>query len=238
MKYLFIIFFLFSTLMYGQTLKGVISFTPKKATGENGDSELFEKGKKSILYGYVFSNNISLQELISNEGTTIDTTYITDSRLNDHKLETTQTYIKAHSVNHYKDYQSNIYRFESATKNKNLITEYVSIKDSISNYSWELSSDTLTVAGYTCKKATTIRDVGTKQNITAWYCEDFPINDGPMDFSGLPGLILQIELGDYNIVKFEKLKFFKDENIKIEEPENKVEMITMKQYIAKLMNGG
>ncbi|MDO4704466.1 GLPGLI family protein [Tannerella sp.] len=55
---------------------------------------------------------------------------------------------------------------------------------------WQLSDETKTVCGYTCRKATaTFRGRGW----TAWYATDIPVNDGPWKFGGLPGLILQIE---------------------------------------------
>ena len=55
---------------------------------------------------------------------------------------------------------------------------------------WALESDTLTVCGYTCKKATTTY---FGRNYTAWYAPEIPISDGPWKFFGLPGLILKVE---------------------------------------------
>jgi GLPGLI family protein len=54
---------------------------------------------------------------------------------------------------------------------------------------WEISDDTLTVAGYLCQKAT-CRFRG--RDYTAWFTTDIPINNGPWKFGGLPGLILKI----------------------------------------------
>ena len=55
---------------------------------------------------------------------------------------------------------------------------------------WALESDTLTVCGYTCKKATTTY---FGRNYTAWYAPEIPVSDGPWKFFGLPGLILKVE---------------------------------------------
>ncbi len=230
-----IVFFvlLLCQISYSQTLKGIISFNPQQGIGDS--KKLLEKEKKPIYYSYSFSNDISMQELISIEGTTIDTSFIENQGV---KFETTHTLIQAHQVNHFKDFKKNIYRFESSRKNKNLVIEHTSIKDTIPVYNWQLFDDMQTIAGFNCKKATTTRKVGRLQHITAWYCEDISIPDGPMAFRGLPGLILQIEIDKNTIVKFEKLKFFKDENIDIKEPDNNTKMLTISEYINKMMNGG
>ena len=55
---------------------------------------------------------------------------------------------------------------------------------------WALERDTVTVCGYSCKKATTTY---FGRNYTAWYAPEIPISDGPWKFFGLPGLILKVE---------------------------------------------
>lgn len=231
----FIYIFLFSSFTYSQTLKGVFSVTPIKGIGD--DTKLDDKSKKPMFFSYSYSNNKSIQELISKESTTIDTIFITDDRIKDKLFETTDIVIRPYKIIHFKDFGNKIYRLESSRKNEDLVNEDTSIKDSIPNYEWVLGNEIQTIAGYTCKKATTIKNVGRSQQITAWYCENIPINDGPMDFSGLPGLILQIEINKNTIVKFEKLKHLKDESIEIKEPDNNTKMLTISEYINKMMNG-
>ena len=58
---------------------------------------------------------------------------------------------------------------------------------------WELSDDTLTVAGFLCKFAT-CQLHGRKW--TALYSEDIPTSAGPWKLCGLPGLILKAETND------------------------------------------
>ena len=55
---------------------------------------------------------------------------------------------------------------------------------------WELSDDTLTVAGFLCKLAT-CQLHGRKW--TALYSEDIPTSAGPWKLCGLPGLVLKAE---------------------------------------------
>ena len=83
------------------------------------------------------------------------------------------------------------------------------VKDSLPTYKWEMSSETKNIGNYTCYKASFTRDVeNVKMSIvngeskevketvsvttTAWYTPQIPINQGPDDFWGLPGLILEV----------------------------------------------
>ncbi|GHT71710.1 hypothetical protein AGMMS50239_40950 [Bacteroidia bacterium] len=94
------------------------------------------------------------------------------------------------------------YLFSEYFKNfsTNELTEYTRMPCSLDKYNaqyseplpvqhWEISDDTLTVAGYLCQKAT-CRFRG--RDYTAWFSNDIPINNGPWKFGGLPGLILKV----------------------------------------------
>ena len=61
-------------------------------------------------------------------------------------------------------------------------------EDKVSPMQWEISSDTLTVLGYLCQKATT---TFRGRQYEAWFTQDIPVNDGPWKLYGLPGLILK-----------------------------------------------
>ena len=234
MKRLLYLLFFISTLSFSQTIKGIITVNPKKGVGD--ETVLSEKAKKPIYYSYTYSNKTSIQEIISKEETTIDTVTVHHEENKELTMETTRAIIRPFKSIHFKDYNSNTYRFESAKKNRYMSTENISLKDEILTYNWTTSTDTLTVAGYLCKRATASRMMmGTKQNITAWYCDEIPINDGPSNFNGLPGLILQIEIDKNNIIKFEKLKFLKEDTV-ISSPKNEAPMLSINQYYLKMMN--
>lgn len=55
---------------------------------------------------------------------------------------------------------------------------------------WKLSTDTLTLLGYRCTRATT---QFKGRQWTAWFTPDIPVSDGPWKLCGLPGLILKAE---------------------------------------------
>ena len=92
------------------------------------------------------------------------------------------------------------------------------IVDSLKQYKWKLSEETKTIAKQLCKKATTmitspqmrmrvsIGGAGNNTDTTAntprapketelvvWYAENIPVSFGPDNYSGLPGVIMEID---------------------------------------------
>jgi GLPGLI family protein len=73
------------------------------------------------------------------------------------------------------------------------------IEDSIRKMNWKLDeSETRTIKGYTCKKAVSKDPRGTE--VVAWYAEQITCPSGPENWGGLPGLILEVNVGDGEIV--------------------------------------
>jgi GLPGLI family protein len=72
------------------------------------------------------------------------------------------------------------------------------IEDSLHHLSWKLSDDTANILGYTCKKATGKTERGS--DVEAWYTEDISVPSGPESFSGLPGLILRVDINKQELV--------------------------------------
>ena len=58
-----------------------------------------------------------------------------------------------------------------------------------------------------------------------------------MDFNGLPGFIIQIEIDDKTILKFEKIKIISNSPTEIVLPEIKTKPITIKEYETNTLNG-
>jgi GLPGLI family protein len=92
------------------------------------------------------------------------------------------------------------------------------IVDSLKQYKWKLSEETKTIAKQLCKKATTMISApqirmrvsmgggGNNTDTTAntprapketelvvWYAENIPVSFGPDNYSGLPGVIMEID---------------------------------------------
>jgi GLPGLI family protein len=125
------------------------------------------------------------------------------------------------------------------------------IKDSIPVYKWKFEEETKMIGEYLCFKATTKKEVSTtrmrrrrrvekKENdslpktkiikVVAWYTPDIPINNGPSNFTGLPGLILELKMGKTALL-CTKIVLNPKEKVKINEP-TKGKKVTQKEYDA------
>ena len=99
----------------------------------------------------------------------------------------------------YQNLKKNIY-----VNQIDLYSKLFLISDSIQKRDWILEKETKTIGEYTCFKATYVRvkkdeitGGQTETPITAWYTPQIPVAFGPMNHGGLPGLILEVNEGDY-----------------------------------------
>jgi len=82
------------------------------------------------------------------------------------------------------------YQFPNENKlfvNEHLLNSYL-IENPMPALDWNISSDTATMGGLHCQKATTHFK---GRDYTAWFCPDLPIHTGPWKLNGLPGVIVE-----------------------------------------------
>lgn len=99
------------------------------------------------------------------------------------------------------------------------------IQDSLKTNAWKLQGEPKNIGTYTCFKATLEREVesdlddGSKemQTVTAWYTPQIPVSNGPEQFQGLPGLILELSY-DSQTILCSKISLNPSKPIKIKEP--------------------
>ena len=206
-------------LVYGQILTGTLVQKHLKGLG---NEKLYESELIPVLFCYVYSANKSKQELISEDLSAVE------YKLEEHfsrMVSVEEEFVMPYYRVYYKDFKENIYKVNSKSTNAE-----IAIKDKITQYNWTLINETKMLNGYTCFKAVTN---GTrfsfKQPITAWYTKEIQINDGPLDYTGLPGFIMQVEIGDLTQLTFEKLNLI-NENTEIYEPQPTVKEITFEEY--------
>jgi GLPGLI family protein len=142
---------------------------------------------------------------------------------------------------YYKNIQEN--RFSNQTE---IMGKRFLVKDKLPAFAWELSSETKNIGTYTCYKATFSKEVENK-NITfkngksveeikketiittAWYTPQIPVGNGPGNYQGLPGLILEINDGKKTIVCTEII-LNPSKKITIQEPK-KGKVVSQKRFL-------
>lgn len=86
-------------------------------------------------------------------------------------------------------------------KRRDFLGEVYLIESSLNQFSWQILKDEKFIKGYKCYKALTTKTYEGKNGekislaITAWYTPSINIPLGPKDYSGLPGLILELHEG-------------------------------------------
>jgi GLPGLI family protein len=88
------------------------------------------------------------------------------------------------SKNHvYKNYAT----LESTTMKQVFENDFI-FQDSVRQFNWKLTTEYREIAGYDCRKATTI--INDSVYVIAFYTDDIVTPSGPESFGGLPGTIL------------------------------------------------
>lgn len=85
----------------------------------------------------------------------------------------------------YKDQKENLYVKQADFFGKDFL-----ITDNLLPFDWILIDEEKKIGPYLCKKAIISSDDTT---VEAWYSPDIAIPDGPMDYWGLPGLIVELQ---------------------------------------------
>ncbi|MCB0459108.1 MAG: GLPGLI family protein [Flavobacteriaceae bacterium] len=140
----------------------------------------------------------------------------------------------------YKNLKENRYVNKAEIMGKRFL-----IKDTIAKQDWQLTGETKSIGKYTCYKATYSREINYKDIsavdgevkeeektrtvvTTAWYTPEIPVSNGPSNYGGLPGLILEINEDKLTIVCSE-IVMNPDNKITIEEP-TKGKEVSQKEY--------
>lgn len=92
---------------------------------------------------------------------------------------------------------------------------------------WQLTQETKKIGGYLCYKAIRTNSEFINFNPVAWYTNEIPLGYGPLDYYGLPGLILELEL---TAVTFKAKKITLNPKNKIKIKALKGKEITKKEY--------
>ncbi len=92
------------------------------------------------------------------------------------------------------------------------------IQDEMRQIPWKFTGESKKVNGYDCMQAT-YANPERKQTITAWFAEAIPVPAGPAGYGGLPGLILEVDINEGELLyTATNLNFRKLENSEMKLP--------------------
>ncbi|MDX1362765.1 GLPGLI family protein [Arenibacter latericius] len=127
------------------------------------------------------------------------------------------------SKNYYKDVKEGKYLVQNELLGRSFL-----IEDKLPKLDWKLEAETKQIGNYTAQKATAKKVIARPNlrgafrrgednpeseedvflekevEIVAWYTMDIPVNQGPGEYWGLPGLILEIS-DDITVIRCNKI---------------------------------
>lgn len=134
---------------------------------------IIEKTSKPKYYELIYFNGVSIYQKKS-----------IDSENNDEQI----TMIGGGEKNIiYRNHNQNIY-----VRQTDFMSRTFLIEDKLQKNDWKITEDTLRIGEYLCKKA--ILKKGNNK-VTAWFTGEIPSSEGPKNYYGLPGLILNVKIG-------------------------------------------
>ncbi|MGB1268767.1 MAG: GLPGLI family protein [Flavobacteriaceae bacterium] len=213
-----IVLFLFSVIGFAQQgfvdykVSVIKSFDDKEVEADY--PEIFEAFKNiesvinnNLLFTLSFKDNESVFE-------NKKSVYAGDAKFLEEALSKT---IGRNAI-YYNDIVNNIY-----VKQQEYWGTDVLIEDDLENFNWEITPESKQVGKYKCYKAIGKDYVVSngkefKDEVIAWFTPEIPIKSGPLNFGGLPGLILKLNFNNH-IYYADKIKFLNnDESIAVIRP--------------------
>lgn len=180
---------------------------------------------QGVFKKLVIGNNKSVYSSFENEKDVVEKS--PDKVDGNVTTKTTRTLSKT-VTDYYKDVVNNTLLIEKRIRDEEIV-----IKNTLHDNQWELTDITQKINDLECKQAIGKDDRGRK--VVAWYSEDIPINNGPADYGGLPGLIIYLESYSwiYEMQGLQKTTDTKD--ISLPSTEN---AITMEEYKKSIKSKG
>lgn len=100
---------------------------------------------------------------------------------------------------------------------------------------WKLTNKTKIIGKYTCYKAVATEELYSRQGhyynrkVIAWFAPAIPLNFGPKHYSGLPGLVLQVERDEFTLTATNLELNPEDTNIRIKRLDEGATVITQEE---------
>ncbi len=130
----------------------------------------------------------------------------------------------------YKNFVKDSYEYRV-----NLGLQMAIVTDSLKAPDWIITAEKKHIGGYEVTRARMPDDRNPKDTVVAWFAAAIPTFDGPLDYWGLPGLILELQSPRAHLIAKE-IRFEKRSTSIKPLDKRGVRMITRNKFLALLTN--
>ena len=205
---------LISLLGFSQSsFQGIATYESKTSMGDfKISSPGIDEGQIEIIKARMAKAFEKTFELKFN---TTESVYTEPQKLD--KVQNSTFMVKGGEVNLYKNLKDKV-----ALSEEDLFDKPFLVSEKLQDYKWEISSETKMIGGYSCQKAISTTPVSDEemveyeaelkkqessatnlfsvekpkeQIVTVWFTTEIPVSNGPNNYWGLPGLILEVNDG-------------------------------------------
>lgn len=99
---------------------------------------------------------------------------------------------------------------------------------------WKVTQESKKIGEYVCFKAIDIASTNTKMKPIVWFTPQIPVSFGPLDFNGLPGLVIRVEMAGGRTFSASKIVLNPNEKMEIIKP-TKGKRISEAQFKERLI---
>lgn len=192
---IFLFVFSFNSIKFDNSISGKIiySFKPNELDVTNKEKN------KDFYKAFDYLNKAASNLVFSLTFNTSESFFEIEKKL-DLDIET-RVYSYAENIitkgNYYFDKKNDAIYIEGKIYDK-----YTLIKSKASNTKWKITNETKNIGGYNCIKAICVKrktnSIKSKNyTVEAWFTMDIPVNYGPLEYNGLPGLILEVKSANF-----------------------------------------
>lgn len=119
---------------------------------------------------------------------------------------------------------------QQKTEQKDLMgKQFIVQSQSLSAKKWKTTGRQKKILGMPCMEATMMDESG-KYQVMAWYTTAIPVSSGPSGMSGLPGMIMELSIGENILIAAIKVEPIEARMLTHIKPPTKGKKVTAKEY--------
>ena len=228
---LILIVLLFSTISLCQTFKIDYSLDLKSKIISHDSTKIKEKKGFYDKINFKILNTIHYT-LVHSNSKSVFSSYDNSNIFTISPDETEDlNFLKDFKISNYTSVVYKDFKKKESLQREFILDKLFKISDTIYNYNWNINDSIKFINGIKCYSAS-CTDM-FNNNIIAWYTFDIPISNGPGNYHGLPGLIVEIDCEMFNF-SLKSFKVFKSNTDLVFS--EKGQIINQKDFVSLFFN--